>query len=159
MTASPEVLLANALADVLHQHGHRLFAEIIRAAAPMGNSQAAEAIRFMEAEGWRWEDNGWRRDPAEPAPLEAVLAAVREEVERATAKFPTWPTDPLHASGVVQEEAGELAKAVLQAVYEPHMATPKDATAEARQTAAMAVRFLLSTDRYVWAPGVQHLQD
>lgn len=91
--------------------------------------------------------------------VDAVLAMVRDEIKRATAKFPTWPTDPLHASGVVQEEAGELAKAVLQAVYEPHKSTPDAVVTEAFQTAAMAVRFLMSMTRYDWTPGVQHRQE
>jgi NTP pyrophosphatase (non-canonical NTP hydrolase) len=95
----------------------------------------------------------------QPAAVDGVLAAVRAEVVRATAKFPTWPTDPLHASGVVQEESGELAKAVLQAVYEPHKSNPEDVAAEAVQTAAMAVRFLLSMDRYQWQRGEQHAQN
>lgn len=94
----------------------------------------------------------------QPAAVDEVLAAVRSEVVRATSKFPTWPTDPLHASGVVQEEAGELAKAVLQAVYEPHKSKPADVEAEALQTAAMGVRFLMSMRRYDWQPGVQHDQ-
>lgn len=90
--------------------------------------------------------------------VDGVLDAVRKEIERATAKFPTWPTDPLHACGVVQEESGELAKAVLQAVYEPHKSTPEDVATEAFQTAAMAIRFLASMDRYDWKPGEQHEQ-
>lgn len=88
-----------------------------------------------------------------------MVRAVMAEMERATRKFPTWPTDPLHASGVVQEEAGELAKAVLQAVYEPHKSTPDDVASEAIQTAAMAIRFLCSMDRYDWKPGPQHQQE
>ena len=94
-----------------------------------------------------------------PSPVDRVLAEVRAEVVRATAKFPTWPSDALHASGVVQEESGELAKAVLQAVYEPHKSTPEDVATEALQTAAMAVRFLLSMDSYQWQRGDQHAQN
>lgn len=90
--------------------------------------------------------------------VDGVIDAVRKEIGRATAKFPTWPTDPLHACGVVQEESGELAKAVLQAVYEPHKSTPEDVATEALQTAAMAIRFLASMDRYDWKPGEQHQQ-
>lgn len=87
-----------------------------------------------------------------------VLAEIERELQRAVAKFPTWPTDPLHASGVVMEETGELAKAVLQAVYEPHKSTQADVRAEAIQTAAMAIRFVQSLDAgaYSWTPGAQH---
>lgn len=87
-----------------------------------------------------------------------AFASVMAEVERATRKFPTWPTDPLHAVAVLGEEFGELTKAVLQSVYEPHKVKPGEVRTEAVQTAAMALRFLLSLDRYDYAPGVQHEQ-
>jgi len=89
-----------------------------------------------------------------------VISEVLEEVERATSKFPTWPTDPLHAAGVLQEEAGELMKAVLQGTYEPHKLSSAydEVRKEAVQTAAMAIRFLMSMDRYVFAPSEQHEQ-
>ncbi len=89
---------------------------------------------------------------------DAVRAALAE-LERATRKFPTWPTDPLHAVAVLGEEAGELTKAVLQAVYEPHKSTPEDVATEAIQTAAMALRFIESLSRYEYARGEQHSQD
>jgi len=89
----------------------------------------------------------------------ATLAhVVLAELDRATAKFPTWPTDPLHAMGVLHEEVGELAKAVLQLVYEPHKSTFSDVRAEATQAAAMALRFLMSLDNYTWRPCEQHSQ-
>jgi hypothetical protein len=87
-----------------------------------------------------------------------VDAAVLAELELATTKFPTWPTDPLHALAVLGEEFGELGKAVLQSVYEPHKVKPGEVRAEAVQTAAMALRFLMSLDAYVYAPGEQHQQ-
>ncbi len=37
-----------------------------------------------------------------------IIEAVKAELTRATAKFPTWPTDPLHALAVLGEEFGEL---------------------------------------------------
>lgn len=85
---------------------------------------------------------------------EQVLA----EVMAATTKFPTWPTDPIHAFAVVGEEVGELQKAVLQAVYESHKSNPDDVRAEAIQVAAMAFRFLLSLDEYKYERGEQHQQ-
>lgn len=83
---------------------------------------------------------------------------VFDEIERAVAKFPTWPTDPLHALAVLGEEFGELTKAVLQSVYEPHKSTPEDVRDEAIQCAAMAFRFLASLELYLYEPGVQHGQ-
>lgn len=83
---------------------------------------------------------------------------VFDKIERAIAKFPTWPTDPLHALAVLGEEFGELTKAVLQSVYEPHKSSPGDVREEAVQTAAMALRFLASLDMYTYSPGIQHSQ-
>ena len=44
-------------------------------------------------------------------PKDSILHEVMAEVARATQKFPTWPTDPLHALAVLGEEFGELTKA------------------------------------------------
>jgi hypothetical protein len=83
---------------------------------------------------------------------------VMDEVARATRKFPTWPTDPLHAVAVLGEEFGELTKAVLQTTYEPHKVKEGELRTEAIQTAAMALRFLASLDRYEFTQGAQHEQ-
>lgn len=102
----------------------------------------------------------WNRGEAiAPAAVPDALQDVLAEVGRATRKFPTWPTDPLHAIGVLGEEFGELTKAVMQATYEPHKNKPDDVRSEAMQTAAMALRFLASLDRYAYMPGVQHSQE
>ena len=88
-------------------------------------------------------------------PLQLTIA----EWEKACAKFPQWPTDPFHALTVVGEEIGELNKALLQYVYEPHKCvTIDDIRAEAVQTAAMALRWIASIDRYEFKQGVQHDQ-
>lgn len=83
---------------------------------------------------------------------------VMDEVARATLKFPTWPTDPLHAVAILGEEFGELTKAVLQTTYEPHKMHDGELRAEAIQTAAMALRFLASLACYKFAPCAQHKQ-
>lgn len=83
---------------------------------------------------------------------------VLAELERATAKFPTWPTDPLHALAVLGEEFGELTKAMLQHTYEPHKGiTAQDIRAEAIQT-AMALRLAMSLEAYQYKPAPQHSQ-
>lgn len=84
---------------------------------------------------------------------------IMSEVKFATEKFPTWPTDPIHAVNVLGEEFGELIKAVLQCVYEPHKSTKNDVKKEAIQTAAMAIRFLQSLEKYKYFPSEQHTQD
>lgn len=93
------------------------------------------------------------------AQLNAVVDEVRAELQRAVAKFPTWPNDPVHAAIVVGEESGELQRAVLQAVYEPHKGTMADAREEAIQTAAMAIRFVLGLPHYVPVHSEQHEQE
>ena len=92
---------------------------------------------------------------AEPAHVAEILA----EVARATAKFPTWPTDPLHALAVLGEEFGELTQDVLQMVYEPHKTSAANVRTEALQTAAMALRFFASLDRYQFQKSAQHSKD
>lgn len=87
-----------------------------------------------------------------------MIDPILDELKRAVTKFPTWPTDPLHAVGVLGEEFGELQKEVLQMCYEPHKTNKDEIKKEALQTAAMAIRFYLSLDKYDYKPGVQHNQ-
>jgi len=90
--------------------------------------------------------------------LDEAIELIRAEVAKATAKFPTWPTRVIDAGNVVSEEAGELAKACLQATYEKHKLQPGDLEMEAIQTGAMAVRFLMSMGVYDFSEGPQHEQ-
>lgn len=76
-----------------------------------------------------------------------IMSEVDDEFVRAVKKHPDWPTDVIHASSIVAEEAGELSRAVNQYIYE-ESSTLEDVRKEAIQTAAMAIRFLLSTDQY-----------
>lgn len=88
----------------------------------------------------------------------SFLAEIAAEIDRATTKFPTWPTDAIHAVGVVAEEMGELQKEVMQLTYEPHKSTPETVRKEAVQLAAMSIRFLMSLGRYAYEPRPQHSQ-
>lgn len=90
----------------------------------------------------------------QPAIVEEVLA----ELTRATVKFPTWPTDPLHACAVLGEEFGELRKGMLQLTYEPHKTNAQEVRSEAIQTAAMALRLAMSLERYEYKRSAQHVQ-
>lgn len=88
-----------------------------------------------------------------------VEQLVQAELARAVAKFPTWPTDPLHALAVLGEEFGELTKAMLQHTYEPHKGvTAQDIHDEAIQTAAMALRLAMSLPCYQYRKAPQHSQ-
>lgn len=90
--------------------------------------------------------------------VDALLGEVAAELTRACTKFPTWPTDPLHALAVLGEEYGELTKDMLQLCYEPHKTSRENVRKEAMQTAAMALRLAMSLDTYEYRPGVQHSQ-
>ena len=109
---------------------------------PATNEQAQECCDFLNA----------------LSAGDETFSAIAAEVGRATTKFPTWPTDPLHALAVLGEEFGELTKEVLQLVYEPHKTNRDEVRKEALQTAAMAVRFLMSLDAYAYIAGPQHEQ-
>lgn len=89
---------------------------------------------------------------------EVTFPEVFAEIQKAVAKFPTWPTDPLHALAVLGEEYGELTKATLQLTYEPHKTSMDELRTEAIQTAAMALRFLQSLPVYEFKQGEQHAQ-
>jgi len=73
-----------------------------------------------------------------------VYNDVIDELNNATRKYPNWPTDMLHAVAVVNEESGELTRAVLNHVY--HGDSIEDIRLEAIQTTAMAIRFLENLD-------------
>lgn len=92
------------------------------------------------------------------ADCRAAVCSALAELEKATAKFPTWPTDPLHALSVLGEEFGELTKEMVQMTYEPHKTTRETVRTEAIQTAAMALRLVMSLDRYDYTPREQHSQ-
>lgn len=88
----------------------------------------------------------------------SVIEQVVAEIDRATKKFPTWPTDPLHALAVLGEEFGELTKAMVQLTYEPQKTSLAEVRSEAIQTAAMALRLAMSLDSYRYGPCLQHKQ-
>ena len=87
-----------------------------------------------------------------------IFDEVKLELHRATAKYPLWPTDPIHALAVLGEEYGELTQAVLQMAYEPHKSSREHIREEAIQTAAMAIRLAISLDMYEYLESRQHVQ-
>lgn len=87
-----------------------------------------------------------------------ALAASMAALERASTKHPLWPTDPIHAAAILAEEVGELQREVLQLSYEPGKGSPDRVREEALDTAAAALRFLISLDSYEFTPSHQHQQ-
>jgi hypothetical protein len=124
---------------------------------PTDISYAYFPITKAKNEGW----NACRSVMLAQQPVSAgleILSPILTELDRAMRKFPTWPTDPIHASKILDEEVGELSKAVLQATYEPHKSGPDEVRDEAIQAAAMAIRFIASLDCYQYTPSAQHEQ-
>lgn len=89
---------------------------------------------------------------------EHALSLISAEFDRACRKFPTWQTDGIQAAAVVVEEAGELLKECNQMTFEPHKSSIDAVRDEAVQTGAMALRFLLSLDKYEFTPRDWHFQ-
>jgi hypothetical protein len=75
----------------------------------------------------------------------AALLAILQEYRRAKKKHPHFPDDLIHASAVINEEAGELTRECLQFQYEgANDSESIDRIAmEATQTGAMGFRFLV----------------
>src|SRR5574340_1292161 len=82
---------------------------------------------------------------------ESPLLEVVAELGKALRKFPTWPTDPLHALAVLGEEYGELNKAMLQLVYEPHKTSAAEVRTEAIQTDRKSTRLNSSHQKISYA--------
>ena len=70
-----------------------------------------------------------------------IIDQVMSELDSAIAKFPAWPSDPIHAAAIVSEEAGELIRASVQYGYED--GTVEAMVTEALHTAATAIRFVM----------------
>ena len=90
--------------------------------------------------------------------LDDINDLIEDEIGRAMEKFPEWPDDPIHASAIVQEECGDLVQAVLESIYEKGKSSKSDVEKEAVQTACVAIRFLLSINKYKFEKSGQHDQ-
>jgi hypothetical protein len=71
-----------------------------------------------------------------------IIIAVTTELARGEEKHPVWPKDFIHRASFVTEEAGELAKAANEYMYEN--GRYYDMSKEAIHTAAIAVRFAVN---------------
>lgn len=69
-----------------------------------------------------------------------IFEVIDAEVERAESKHPDYPKDMYKQLAIMQEEAGEVTKAVLH--YEYEFGSLNDVKKELIQTAAMCVRML-----------------
>lgn len=75
-----------------------------------------------------------------------AIQHILTELDRAKAKWPGWPTDPIHAASVLAEECGELIQAANDFCYSN--GDPERMREEAVQVGAMALRFLEGMSNY-----------
>lgn len=85
-------------------------------------------------------------DPSSSLKMD-IIGEIIEEIKRAEAKHSDWPTDIVHASAILNEEAGELTQAALDWHYKKRKGLTQ-VQREAIQTGAMAVRFLMNMGEY-----------
>jgi hypothetical protein len=83
---------------------------------------------------------------ASAAKIEQCLCAIMAELISAEVKHPSWPGDVVHASAILNEEAGELTQAALDFYYSDGPRWQMEQ--EAIQCGAMALRFLLNFQTY-----------
>jgi len=81
----------------------------------------------------------------------AFLSQVNEEYAYAEKKHPGWPSDAIHASAILNEEAGKLTQACIDARYHNDGLSPENPKARmlryAARVAAMALRFAEGLDQ------------
>lgn len=77
-----------------------------------------------------------------PTEVQQWMIQIVLELNEAILLHPHWPRDMIHAAGIVCEESGELIRSALMHRYEGGDAT--EMIREAKQTAAMALRFLIN---------------
>ena len=82
------------------------------------------------------------RDSASTEIIELIFDALK----KSEFKHPGWSTDPIHASAIVAEEAGELVKASME--YHYKIGSEGAMIEEAAHTAAMGIRFLAGLFRH-----------
>lgn len=128
-----------AACDAAIQQAYRRQHKAIFSTSATRSIAIAKQYEFIFAAGL-----AFARHQPDAEPVSEVLLELKYAME----KFPTWPVDPLHAVAVLGEEFGELTKAVLQHTYEPKKSSLSDVRMEAIQTAAMALRFIMSLDDY-----------
>lgn len=86
---------------------------------------------------------------------ERVIEIVFEAIREAEAKHPSWPEDPIHAAGILCEEAGELMQAAIDWTYKKNHDGIAPMEREAAQCAAMGIRFLLGLANVKQRPSCQ----
>lgn len=71
-----------------------------------------------------------------------AITQIQEELAAAEKKHPAWPTDTVHASAILNEEAGKLTQAAID--YHYHNGSLEKVRSYAARVGAMAVRVLIN---------------
>jgi hypothetical protein len=74
-----------------------------------------------------------------------IFYDVLEEIDRARLLHPVWPTDTIHATFLMMEEAGEVVQAVNNLIWGHKGGTVADVRKEIIETMAMCLRLLVET--------------
>ena len=82
--------------------------------------------------------------------MEKIIKEIEAELDFANLKHPFWPEDSVHASAIINEEAGKLTQACIDhendnESLDEHLDRMRK---KAVSTAAMAIRFLQDFDNY-----------
>ncbi|EOI7793727.1 TPA: hypothetical protein ACGIZ8_002846 [Yersinia enterocolitica] len=77
---------------------------------------------------------------------EPISTEIIDEAIRASSIHPDWPTDALHAVSILSEKSGDLTDAAVN--YHYHDGDLEAVRHEATQVGALALRVLLSIDKY-----------
>lgn len=79
--------------------------------------------------------------PHDPQIIYDIFQDIQSALIKARGKHPLWPTDPIHGTAIMAEEAGEAVQAAVKVVYED--GALDDLELELIQTGAMVLRMLL----------------
>lgn len=82
--------------------------------------------------------------------MKEILELINGELDFANTKHPFWPEDSVHASAIINEEAGKLTQACIDHENgdSPYFPGKERMRKKAVSTAAMAIRFLQDFDNY-----------
>ncbi|MBF8103806.1 hypothetical protein I1A46_01530 [Serratia liquefaciens] len=82
------------------------------------------------------------REASTRAVIQEAISQISDELAAAEKKHPSWPTDTVHATAILNEEAGELTQAAIDYHYDN--GSLEQIRREAAQVGAMAIRVLIN---------------
>ena len=133
--ASDVDLLLAEIRALLEGHNPPFWLKPLTLAPPSAPKKIADAVEFMESEGWQWDGSVWHRDspPSAPVGVEAIKSAIAELDALRNAMFKTYAAA---ANGADKTKLIRLIEAERDA-YEAHYSLPKLQEALAQQPAGV----------------------